>query len=132
MKCPHCGFAFEDLTHCPNCGKAPGKPGRTKVYYDESAVTQQVQPMKQPEQAVLVEKEPPKPEPKKTAEKTPAPTTQKKKKKSILFPLLIAAFFLYMTPGNPITMLIAAYCGLLVIIRIFSRLSARSQKSTSS
>ena len=40
MKCPHCGFEFEEQAHCPNCGKAPGKPGHSKMYYEESAVTQ--------------------------------------------------------------------------------------------
>ena len=35
MTCPHCGFVFEGTAHCPNCGKAPGKPGRDKTYYKE-------------------------------------------------------------------------------------------------
>ena len=35
MRCPHCGFEFEEASHCPNCGRAPGKPGRNKTYYKE-------------------------------------------------------------------------------------------------
>ena len=44
MKCPHCGFVFEGTAHCPNCGKAPGKPGRDKAYYKEKTPQKPVQP----------------------------------------------------------------------------------------